>query len=193
MSNPDSWLQESVSEPPALPPEIDTTKPSVARGYDFALGGKNNFEVDRAAMRRLDAAFPGILPLAKDNRGFLRRGVQCLVREAGIRQFVDVGSGLPSAGNVHEVASRSGCRPAATCSRAASSTTTSRAKELEQLLVTNFRSGWFRTWDEQTPYFDGLELVEPGFVYANDWHPDGHTPTDSPWHTFYCGGIGRKA
>src|SRR5688572_728690 len=87
-----------------LPPEIDTTVPSVARGYDYALGGKNNFAVDRAAVDVLIQKFPGVLELARANRNFLRRGVRYLVADAGIDQFIDVGSGLPSAGNVHEVA-----------------------------------------------------------------------------------------
>ena len=67
-----------------------------------------------------------------------------------------------------------------------------RAKEAERSITGNFGTGRFRTWEEQRPFFDGLELVEPGLVYANDWRPDEDTETDSPWHTFYCGGVGRK-
>jgi hypothetical protein len=68
-----------------------------------------------------------------------------------------------------------------------------RAKAAERAFIDGgFGTGRFRTWDEHRRYFDGLEMVEPGLTYANDWRPDGHTPADSPWHTFYAGGVGRK-
>jgi hypothetical protein len=67
-----------------------------------------------------------------------------------------------------------------------------RAGEAESSITANFGTGRFRTWEEQRPFFDGLELVEPGLVYANDWRPDQHTETGSPWHTFYCAAVGRK-
>jgi hypothetical protein len=278
VSESERQLQDSVREAPAVPPDIDITRPSVARGYDFALGGKNNFEIDRLAVDALTNAFAGALPLARDNRGFLRRGVRYLVGEAGIRQLIDVGSGLPSAGNVHEVAHE--LDPAvhvvyvdvdpivlahARALLADNNTTTviqanaadpvsileapetqefidfdkpfavllsgilhhlnddqdpfggtrtfrdrmpsgsyllasnflddddPRAKAAERAFIDGgFGTGRFRTWDEHRRYFDGLELVEPGLTYANDWRPDGHTPADSPWHTFYAGGVGRK-
>jgi hypothetical protein len=72
----ESLSGESLSRSVDLPPEIDISVPSVARGYDYALGGKNNFEVDRIAGDALIDVFPGILALARDNRAFLRRGVR---------------------------------------------------------------------------------------------------------------------
>jgi S-adenosyl methyltransferase len=78
--------------------------PSVARIYDFFLGGKDNFASDRAAAERILKAEPESARVARQNRAFLGRVVQFLVKERGIRQFLDVGSGLPTAGNVHEVA-----------------------------------------------------------------------------------------
>jgi hypothetical protein len=83
---------------------IDTSVPSVARGYDYALGGKNHFEIDRVAAEKLFEAMPGMRSLAQANRAFLRRGVRYLMEAAGIRQIIDVGSGLPTVGNVHEIA-----------------------------------------------------------------------------------------
>ncbi|WP_232668828.1 SAM-dependent methyltransferase [Pseudonocardia sp. TRM90224] len=278
MSDPQTWRNDHRNgEPLDLPPEIDITVPSVARGYDYALGGKNNFEVDRIAGDALIAVFPGILDVARDNRAFLRRGVRHLVADAGIRQLIDVGSGLPSAGNVHEVAHQIDptvrvvyvdIDPIVLAHGRAlladNETTTViqgdagdpksilddpatrelidldqpygvimcgilhhlpderdpvhvtqvfkdamptgsyllasnflddddiRAREAEKAITSNFGTGRFRTWAEQQPFFDGLDLIEPGLVYANDWRPDRHTEINSEWHTFYCAGAGRK-
>jgi hypothetical protein len=85
-------------------PRIDTTKPHAARVYDFYLGGKDHFAADRETGRALMRVVPTIRAAARENRAFLGRAVRFLVAEAGIRQFLDVGTGLPSANNVHEVA-----------------------------------------------------------------------------------------
>ena len=82
---------------------IDTSKPSVARMYDYYLDGKNNFRVDREAVDRVADAMPEIRQLARENRAFLRRAVRYMARQ-GVRQFIDIGSGLPTAGNTHEIA-----------------------------------------------------------------------------------------
>jgi hypothetical protein len=89
------------------PPGIDITKPSVARVYDCYLGGKDNFAVDREVVEQTAKIFPPGWDTARgglDNRAFLQRVVRYLVAEAGIRQFIDFGSGLPTQGNVHEIA-----------------------------------------------------------------------------------------
>ncbi|MDQ2876525.1 MAG: SAM-dependent methyltransferase [Actinomycetota bacterium] len=86
------------------PPSFDTSRAHPARVYDYWLGGKDNYEADRAAAREVIAAMPGIVPTAQANRAFLRRAVQYLAGEAGIRQFLDIGTGLPTAQNTHEVA-----------------------------------------------------------------------------------------
>ena len=94
----------AVDEQQAASPEVDTSVPSVARIYDYAVGGKDNFEVDRAAKREMIGGAPEMLRVAQENRAFLGRAVDFLAREAGVRQFIDNGSGLPTARNVHQVA-----------------------------------------------------------------------------------------
>jgi hypothetical protein len=85
------------------PSDVDPTRPSVARVYDYYLGGSHNFESDRIFARAVIATMPEIVHVARDNREFLRRVVSYL-RACGIDQFLDLGSGIPTVGNVHEVA-----------------------------------------------------------------------------------------
>jgi O-methyltransferase involved in polyketide biosynthesis len=85
-------------------PELDTGRPSPARVYDYTIGGKDHFEVDRAAALTVNALFPEGVDAGRSNRLFLYRAVRYLARDAGIRQFVDLGSGLPTQNNVHQVA-----------------------------------------------------------------------------------------
>ncbi|QHC24488.1 SAM-dependent methyltransferase [Streptomyces sp. GS7] len=83
---------------------VDVSIPSVARMYDYYLGGKDNYAVDREACEELSKVVPSTQVLAINNRRFLRRVVRWLAQEHGIRQFVDHGSGLPTQDNVHQVA-----------------------------------------------------------------------------------------
>jgi len=85
-------------------PQIDTSVPQSARVYDFLLGGKDNFPPDRAVGAALIAQIPTLPEMVKAQRAFLARAVRFLVADAGIRQFLDVGTGIPTANNVHEVA-----------------------------------------------------------------------------------------
>jgi len=85
-------------------PGMNTTVPHPARVYDYWLGGKNNYEADRRAAAEAIAIFPKTVESARSCRAFLARVVSYLTAEAGIRQFLDLGSGLPSVRNVHEVA-----------------------------------------------------------------------------------------
>ncbi|MEV0131031.1 SAM-dependent methyltransferase [Dactylosporangium sp. NPDC050688] len=89
--------------PEWVPDGVDITTPNAARVYDYALGGFHNFEVDRRFAEEAERAWPGVLQLAHDNRAFLGRAVRWLAG-TGIRQFLDIGSGIPTLGNVHEVA-----------------------------------------------------------------------------------------
>lgn len=84
--------------------EIDISRAHPARMYDYLLGGKDHFAADRAAIGALLKTVPNARTGARENRAFLGRAVKYLVAEAGIRQFIDIGSGLPTANNVHEVA-----------------------------------------------------------------------------------------
>ncbi|MFF0469589.1 SAM-dependent methyltransferase [Micromonospora zamorensis] len=83
---------------------IDTTVAHPARRYNYWLGGKDNFRADRESGDTMAAAFPTIRTAALENRRFLQRAVGFLTREAGIRQFLDIGTGIPTADNTHEVA-----------------------------------------------------------------------------------------
>ncbi|MET9487537.1 SAM-dependent methyltransferase [Nocardia sp. NPDC006630] len=99
-------------ERPAWAPEgVDMAQASPARMYDALLGGSHNFDIDRRAAEMGKALVPDLPRLALSNRAFLRRSVRFLV-DSGIRQFLDIGSGIPTAGNVHEIAQEidPGCR-----------------------------------------------------------------------------------
>ncbi|MFF5185962.1 SAM-dependent methyltransferase [Streptomyces sp. NPDC000345] len=86
--------------------KIDTSVPHSARIWNYWLGGKDNYPVDEEAGDAYTAVFPGIVTIARSSRAFLQRNITYLVAEAGIRQFLDVGTGLPTADNTHEVAQR---------------------------------------------------------------------------------------
>ncbi|MFC0435624.1 SAM-dependent methyltransferase [Kutzneria buriramensis] len=89
--------------PAWVPPGVDLNTPSAARAYDALLGGAHNFEADREFARKAEQVFPGVAASCQANRAFLRRSVCFLVRN-GVRQFLDIGSGIPTVGNVHEIA-----------------------------------------------------------------------------------------
>jgi SAM-dependent methyltransferase len=87
-----------------VPPEINTNVPQSARVYDYWLGGKDHFPADRALGDAIAEALPTIRTQVRAQRAFLGRAVRYLARDAGIRQFLDIGTGIPTAGNVHDVA-----------------------------------------------------------------------------------------
>ena len=91
-----------MTEEAEAPPGVDTSTPSAARLYDYYLGGTNNFAVDKTAGDRLKAALPDLYDAAWANRGFHQRAARWMAKEQGIRQFLDLGSGLPTQGNTHE-------------------------------------------------------------------------------------------
>ena len=94
----------SDREPAGKGPSLDATRPHMARVYDFWLDGKDNYAADRAVAEQVAAAYPDIRAAVRAQRAFLARAVHFLVTEAGIRQFLDIGTGLPSANNTHQVA-----------------------------------------------------------------------------------------
>jgi O-methyltransferase involved in polyketide biosynthesis len=85
-------------------PDFDTSVPHIARVYDFWLGGKDNFAADRELGEQTLQAYPNLVFSVRANRAFLARAVRFLTGEAGIRQFLDIGTGIPTANNTHEVA-----------------------------------------------------------------------------------------
>ncbi len=93
-----------MSDNVQLPRGVDPTIPSTARMYDYLIGGKDHLAVDRETADRLIEQLPDISSLAKANRAFMQRAVRHLTAECGVRQFIDVGTGIPAAGNVHEIA-----------------------------------------------------------------------------------------
>jgi SAM-dependent methyltransferase len=92
-----------MERPPWAPQGIDISVPSVSRMYDYYLGGSHNFEVDREAARKAMEFMPGLPAIMKANRAFMRRAVKYALDD-GVRQFLDIGSGIPTFGNVHEIA-----------------------------------------------------------------------------------------
>jgi hypothetical protein len=87
---------------PVAPAGVDIEKPSAARVYDWYLGGNHHWAVDREFGRRVEKLWPLIRPISRQNRAFMNRVVSAAM-DAGVRQFVDLGSGVPTAGNVHEI------------------------------------------------------------------------------------------
>jgi hypothetical protein len=99
-----SELERELSTDVPPSPPFDTSVPHPARRYNYWLGGKDNFAADRESGDAVAAAFPTVRIAAIENRRFLGRAVSFLAQEAGIRQFLDIGTGIASANNTHEVA-----------------------------------------------------------------------------------------
>ncbi len=98
----DDWLRSGSSG--RKPVNVDTGTAHIARMYDYWLGGKDNFAADRAVGDKAMEAYPHMVSSVRANRAFLARTVRHLAGDEGIRQFLDIGTGLPSANNTHEVA-----------------------------------------------------------------------------------------
>ena len=106
MTDDRSAVQGGPEELDTTATGIDTTVPHSARIWNYWLGGKDNFAVDREAGDAWAATFPGVRDIARASRSFLIRSIRYLAEEAGMRQFLDVGTGLPTADNTHQVAQR---------------------------------------------------------------------------------------
>ena len=94
-----------MTDPERVPPGVDATRATPARIYDYMLGGTNNFQVDREALARAKTVVPDLHDIAWANRGFHQRAAKWIAGQ-GIDQFIDIGSGLPTAGNTHEAVRR---------------------------------------------------------------------------------------
>jgi S-adenosyl methyltransferase len=259
----------------AVGTKFDVTVPHSARIWNYWLGGKDNYAVDRTAGDQFSAIYPGIVDIARADRAFLGRVVRYLAREAGVRQFLDVGTGLPTADNTHEVAQRvapdskivyvdndpivlvyaralltsspqgsthyveADMSDTATVLREAGRqldltqpvlltfmgvlghvTDHEAAKRIVSELLDGLPSGSYlaindsidtspeleealrvyeasgavpyrtRTLEQFTGYFDGLDLVEPGVVAVDDWHPEPGVPRGP--EIPQAGAVGRK-
>jgi hypothetical protein len=258
-------------------PQVDRHRASNARVFDYLLGGRHNFEADRRAAALVLETLPELRRLVRDTRDQLRRAVRHLV-EAGVDQLVDLGSGLPVSGNVHEIAHRvdpevrvlyvdhdpmvlshahallgdetrtaavlgdirdpgailddptarrliDPGRPMAVLASGilhhfeddeAAATVAAiverlspgsylminhmldddepRAKEMERAFIRgDLGVCRFRTWTELQAFFAGLEMIDPGLVHADDWHPDSPIRTPSPVRRLCAAGLGRRA
>ncbi|GAB3806117.1 SAM-dependent methyltransferase [Micromonospora zhanjiangensis] len=141
---------------------IDTTVAHPARRYDYWLGGADNFAADRESGDAVAAAFPTVRTAAIENRRFLRRAVTYLTREAGIRQFLDIGTGIPTANNTHQVA-----QAIAPESRVV-------YVDNDPIVLVHARALLTSTAQGRTSYLDA-DLREPEKILA---HPDLHATLD---------------
>jgi S-adenosyl methyltransferase len=136
--------------------------------YDYWLGGKDNFAADRDAAEQVLAAYPDIRHGVRANRAFLGRAVRFLAGEAGIRQFLDIGTGIPTENNTHQVA-----QAAAPESRIV-------YVDNDPMVLSHARA----------LFFDGLELQEPGVVTVSQWRPESDAAAVTP-ATLWAG-VARK-
>ncbi|MFF5288823.1 SAM-dependent methyltransferase [Paractinoplanes globisporus] len=134
--------------------EIDTTVPHPARRYNYWLGGKDNFAADRESGDQLEALFPKVRLGALANRAYLQRATRYLAAEAGVRQFLDIGTGLPTADNTHEVA-----QSVAPESRVV-------YVDNDPMVMVHARALLTSTPEGRTAYIEA-DLNEPGAILAN--------------------------
>jgi len=173
------------------PATVDTSRAHPARLYDYYLRGKDNYPVDRAAARKVIAASPQARKLALANRGFLVRVVQFLA-EQGIRQFLDLGTGIPTSPNVHEVARQ--VTPGATVVYVDNDPVVTRHSQALRATHDAYRDAAAplvpRTAGEITSLFSGWELADPGrLVDVSQWHPGKRA---MPTKIHILAGVGRK-
>jgi hypothetical protein len=268
-------LSENVATESRLWPNINPNVPAIARVYDYWLGGKDNFAVDRELAERFVQADPTVIAGVRSNRALLQRAVRFLARDVGIRQFLDIGTGIPTVNNTHEVAQAADpacrvvyvdndpmvlahARALLTSVTAPTAYIDADARDTPKILdqasaildfkqpiaimmigllhcipdaddpyrvvrelvggvlpdsylaishpASDIRSGpmaegakmmneslpvpiTFRPYERVVPFFDGLELVEPGIVPTTQWRPDpGADTTPLPgW-----AGVARK-
>ncbi|GAA2401596.1 SAM-dependent methyltransferase [Actinomadura vinacea] len=150
-----AWeLPSAASRPVSDAPPIDTTKAHSARMYDYYLGGKDNYPADRETAEVAEQSWTSVRTAVRENRTFLARAVRHLVREAGVTQFLDIGTGLPSAGNVHEVAQRENpaCRVVYT--------------DNDPIVLAHARSLLRGTSEGRTAYIHA-DLRDPGAILAS--------------------------
>jgi hypothetical protein len=165
-----------VDRPSWAPADVDLSRPSVARVYDYYLGGSHNFESDREFAHRVLAVLPDMPKLAQENRDFLRRAVLHLV-ELGVDQFLDLGSGIPTVGNVHEVAQ--GADPQA------------RVVYVDHDPIVLARARSMLHGVPGTAVI-GRDIIEPGLAWPPEWRPDpGDEIPGNAAESYYCVVVAR--
>jgi hypothetical protein len=155
----ESWMSVLPRGPEAddaewTSPPIDTTVAHSARRYDYWLGGKDNFAADRESGDAIAAAFPTVRTAVIENRRFVRRAAAFLARHAGIRQFLDIGTGIPTSPNVHEIA-----QGIASASRVV-------YVDNDPIVLAHARALLASSADGATAYIDA-DLREPGKILGN--------------------------
>jgi hypothetical protein len=140
--------------------KLDTTVSHSARIWNYWLGGKDNFAVDREAGDRVAAMLPSIVAQARADRAFLGRAIRYLAGEAGIRQFLDIGTGLPTAENTHEVAQRVAPRSADRVRRQRSAGAVARPRAARQQPGGRLRPGSFLALNHSTSAVHGAAMEE---------------------------------
>ena len=151
--------------------------PSVARIYDYLLGGKDNYPADREVGESMIAQLPNVRLAVQWNRAFLRRVVRYLIREAGIRQIIDVGAGLPTVGNTHEVALEA-CPQARVV-----------YVDHDPIVLAHARS---MLHGVPGTAVIGRDIIEPGLAWPPEWRPDpGDEVPGNAAESYYCVVVAR--
>lgn len=155
-----------------MQPDFDPMKPHSARIYDYYLGGKDHFTADRETAQKAMRSWPAVRTAVRENRAFLGRTVRYLAGEAGIRQFLDIGTGLPSAEKPEHDSEG--------------------VRGLERTYRQSGIPAQARTADEFAALaFGGLELIDPGVVLVSQWRPPAG-PRPVAAEVNWYGAVGRK-
>ncbi|WP_433465960.1 SAM-dependent methyltransferase [Spirillospora sp. CA-128828] len=202
---------DSTPQDPARPQHVDSSVPHTARVWNYWLGGKDNYIADRRLGDQIQEVIPDIVASARADRGFLGRAVRHLAGEAGIRQFLDLGTGLPTAGNTHEVAQAIAPEarivyvdndrlleavPSGSHLAIAHPTGEVNGEAAQQAVDMSNDAGvapmCLRSRAELERFFDGLELLEPGVVSCSQWRADVRDVDRPPAPVYQFCGLGRK-
>jgi S-adenosyl methyltransferase len=171
-------------------PPFDTSVAHQARAYDYLLGGKDNYAADRAAAEAMLKIYPEMAFAVRANRAFLGRAVRYLAAEAGMRQFLDIGTGIPTADNTHQVAQA--IAPESISHPASDLLGRETVDDLTVVSDRMMRQEIACRGREQVArFFDRTDLVAPGLVRAEEWRPDPDS-TDAGTSALWCA-VGRSA
>jgi hypothetical protein len=193
---PDKFFRSVLPGDQREVPKIDTSVPHIARVYDYWLGGKDNFAVDREMGDKVLQVHPETVLSVQANRKFLARAVRHLAANEGVRQFLDIGTGLPSGNNTHEVAQAVRPDPHAIVDRLLAAVPpgsflvishlasdvqreamAEMGRRLNQSMTQQFT---MRTHAQVAGFFHGRTLLDPGVVLTHQWRPDSAADAETP-------------